>query len=74
MVEYMGPQPPTGKHRYVFVLYKQKGPLVKPKPLPPSYARGNFNTRHFVAHNDLLQPAAALYFQAQKEANVAYDI
>ncbi|KAL2932185.1 Protein MOTHER of FT and TFL1, partial [Bienertia sinuspersici] len=64
--EYMGPKPPTGIHRYVLVLFRQKGPPTKPWQLPP--ARNNFSTRSFAAQNGLGLPVAAVYFNSQKEA------
>jgi len=70
----MGPTPPKGKHRYVFIAYKQLGPLVKPRPVPPPDARAEFNSRRFAEHNNLGSPVAALFFYSQKEGNIAYVV
>ncbi|KAK2977096.1 hypothetical protein RJ640_017620, partial [Escallonia rubra] len=63
---YMGPQPPTGIHRYVFALFKQRGVMGVANQAPES--RSNFNTRQFAADNGLGLPVAAVYFNSQKEA------
>ncbi|XP_078432002.1 PEBP (phosphatidylethanolamine-binding protein) family protein isoform X2 [Wolffia australiana] len=64
LLEYMGPKPPVGIHRYVFALFRQKGPFP---PVPPPVPRSNFCTRDFAAHFDLGLPVATVYFNAQKE-------
>lgn len=64
IIPYMGPRPPIGIHRYIFLLYKQpSGPLL----VSPPAVRNNFNTRNFAAEYGLGLPVAATYFNAQKE-------
>ncbi|GLT45948.1 hypothetical protein SLA2020_197420 [Shorea laevis] len=65
LVEYMGPQPHAGIHRYVLALFKQEGAVMGQTRLPDG--RGNFSTRQFAAQNGLGLPVAALYFNSQKE-------
>ncbi|XWS48259.1 hypothetical protein CRYUN_Cryun13aG0059300 [Craigia yunnanensis] len=61
---YMGPSPPVGIHRYILVLFQQKGPLG---PVQQPTSRANFNTRLFADHLNLGLPVATVYFNAQKE-------
>ncbi|EOY28447.1 PEBP (phosphatidylethanolamine-binding protein) family protein isoform 3, partial [Theobroma cacao] len=68
MVPYMGPQPPTGIHRYILVLFKQERATEGGCQLPD--ARANFSTRQFAAQNSLGLPVAAVYFNSQKEPAV----
>ncbi|KAJ9168945.1 hypothetical protein P3X46_020419 [Hevea brasiliensis] len=68
LVPYMGPQPPTGIHRYVFALFKQKAALMG-RSRPPG-GRGNFSTRQFAAQHGFGLPVAAVYFNSQKEPAV----
>ncbi|MCL7039709.1 hypothetical protein MKW94_005953 [Papaver nudicaule] len=65
VVGYMGPKPPVGMHRYVMVVYKQKGELKK--VVEPPASRAHFNTRNFAEQFDLGLPVAAFYFNSQKE-------
>ncbi|KAI3910439.1 hypothetical protein MKX01_034833 [Papaver californicum] len=66
VVGYMGPKPPVGMHRYVMVVFKQKGELKMVVEEPSS--RAHFNTRNFAKQFDLGIPVAAFYFNSQKEA------
>ncbi|XP_044465857.1 protein MOTHER of FT and TFL1 [Mangifera indica] len=64
ILPYVGPRPPVGIHRFIMVLFQQKGPLgVVEKPA----SRANFNTRLFARHLDLGLPVATIYFNSQKE-------
>lgn len=64
ILAYTGPKPPVGIHRYIFVLFEQKGPMG---PVEQPESRGNFNTRNFAKDLDLGLPVATTYFNAQKE-------
>uniref|UniRef100_A0A2N9GYU7 Uncharacterized protein n=1 Tax=Fagus sylvatica TaxID=28930 RepID=A0A2N9GYU7_FAGSY len=64
ILPYVGPRPPIGIHRYILVLFRQKGPLgLVDQPA----SRANFNTRLFAAQLDLGLPVATVYFNSQKE-------
>ncbi|OMO94933.1 Phosphatidylethanolamine-binding protein PEBP [Corchorus olitorius] len=65
ILPYMGPRPPVGIHRYIFVLFQQNGPMGT--AVQPPASRANFNTRLFADHLNLGLPVATVYFNAQKE-------
>jgi hypothetical protein len=50
-------------HRYVFLLFKQRGRQT----VRPPVSRDYFNTRRFAEENGLDLPVAAVYFNAQRE-------
>lgn len=61
---YAGPTPPRGNHRYVFLVYEQKGPVQAAAP----EARGRFQPAAWAAENlGARAPAAAAYFLASPE-------
>ncbi|CAG8441071.1 7679_t:CDS:2 [Ambispora gerdemannii] len=62
LTTYNGPTPPpgTGKHRYVFVLFKQPQCDIKYDPLPES--REKFNTREFAKKYGLEIVTANFFF------------
>ncbi|KAL8042489.1 hypothetical protein ABFX02_09G054500 [Erythranthe guttata] len=64
VLEYVGPRPPVGIHRYIIVLFRQKRGLDGVEA-PPS--RSHFNTRAFAQDLDLGIPVATVYFNAHKE-------
>ena len=55
--------PPKGKHRYVFLLFKQSGRVDAHAP----HARQSFTVRDFARMHGLGEPAAAVYFWAEPE-------
>ncbi|KAK1258248.1 Protein TERMINAL FLOWER 1 [Acorus gramineus] len=64
-VPYEAPNPTDGgTHRFVFVLFSQKGQMVQ----EASYtSRDGFSTRRFAAANELGDPVAAVYFICEEE-------
>ncbi|XP_044468702.1 CEN-like protein 1 [Mangifera indica] len=63
VVSYEIPKPVVGIHRYVFILFKQRGRQTVKTPTSRDY----FNTRRFAQDNGLGLPVAAVYFNAQRE-------
>ncbi|BBN02086.1 protein MpMFT [Marchantia polymorpha subsp. ruderalis] len=63
ILPYEEPKPPIGIHRYVFAVFKQQQPL----PLIAPSTRKKFNTKGFAQQFGLGKPAAAVYFNSQKE-------
>ncbi|XP_028805332.1 protein MOTHER of FT and TFL1 homolog 2-like [Neltuma alba] len=67
VVSYMGPNPRTGIHRYVFVAFKQReGSLAGVEACLPE-ERANFNTRNFASKHALALPVAVVYFNSQRQ-------
>ncbi|GAB4826379.1 mRNA-capping enzyme subunit beta [Ancistrocladus abbreviatus] len=63
IVSYEVPRPVIGIHRFVFILFKQRGRQAVRAP----DSRDHFNTRRFAEENGLGLPVAAVYFNAQRE-------
>ncbi|KAE8700490.1 putative serine/threonine-protein kinase abkC-like [Hibiscus syriacus] len=68
LVAYVGPQPPTGIHRYILTLFKQEGAIEG--RIQVMDVRANFSTRRSAERNRLGLPVAAVYFNSQKEPAV----
>ncbi|GAU12829.1 hypothetical protein TSUD_73160 [Trifolium subterraneum] len=64
ILPYIGPKPPVGIHRYILVLFEQKGPIGM---VEQPTSRVSFNTRYFASQLDLGLPVATVYFNSQKE-------
>ncbi|VFQ71444.1 unnamed protein product [Cuscuta campestris] len=65
LLSYEAPKPTIGIHRYVFLLYEQKG--RETVNAPPSSSRDNFKARKFAEDNELGAPVAGVYFICQRE-------
>ncbi|KAH7852532.1 hypothetical protein Vadar_026027 [Vaccinium darrowii] len=64
ILPYMAPRPPIGIHRYIMLLFQQKGHIgLVEQPM----TRANFSTRAFAHQLDLGVPVSTVYFNAQKE-------
>lgn len=63
--EWRGPNPPSGTHRYVFLLYEQPTEELLQVPAPESIA--NFSARDFSAEYELGEPIAVTYFTSAKQ-------
>ncbi|KAJ9558962.1 hypothetical protein OSB04_013576 [Centaurea solstitialis] len=63
VVSYEMPRPVIGIHRYVLLLFKQKGRQTVRYPS----SRDRFNTRSFAHENELDLPVAATFFNCQRE-------
>ncbi|CAM0913989.1 unnamed protein product [Alopecurus aequalis] len=63
VVAYKSPSPTAGIHRFVFTVFRQKAQQTIHAP----GRRANFNTRDLAACYTLGTPAAAAYFNCQRE-------
>ncbi|XP_011000909.1 PREDICTED: CEN-like protein 2 [Populus euphratica] len=63
VVSYEMPRPNIGIHRFVYILFRQKGRQTVSTPS----SRDKFNTRKFAEENELDLPVAAVFFNAQRE-------
>ncbi|KAJ6897275.1 CEN-like protein 2 [Populus alba x Populus x berolinensis] len=63
VVSYEMPRPNIGIHRFVYLLFRQKGRQTVSAPS----SRDKFNTRKFAEENELDLPVAAVFFNAQRE-------
>eukprot|EP00897_Mesotaenium_endlicherianum_P007303 jgi/Mesen1/6600/ME000338S05782 len=62
VLDYKGPAPREGRHRYVFVLYKQEVEKIE---------RIGFKARQFAKEKNLGEPVAATFFFAEKDEGPA---
>lgn len=66
VVDYLGPTPPpaTGFHRYVFLVYEQRG-RITPGLMIPLVSRIRFSLSNFFEKTSLIGPVAANFFITQ---------
>lgn len=57
-MEYRGPTPPVGNHRYIFTLFEQPAEV---SVAPPS-SRASFTTKEFAESNAFVGPVAGVFF------------
>uniref|UniRef100_A0AC35TVD0 COesterase domain-containing protein n=1 Tax=Rhabditophanes sp. KR3021 TaxID=114890 RepID=A0AC35TVD0_9BILA len=64
-----GPPPGTGLHRYVYLVYKQQGPISDPEhghlTNRSGDNRGGFRTEDFAKKHNLQSPIAGNFYQAE---------
>ncbi|GAB4820451.1 hypothetical protein N2152v2_007497 [Parachlorella kessleri] len=66
LASYMGPAPPIGTHRYVFMLFKQPNQEPIQAEEPTGGKRAHFNTREFAKKYNLGDPVSVVYFNSHK--------
>jgi phosphatidylethanolamine-binding protein (PEBP) family uncharacterized protein len=69
ITSYMGPAPPIGTHRYVFMMFEQPNQeslQISDPSAAHKNGRKNFNTRHFATKFELGDPVACCYFLSHK--------
>lgn len=64
IVEYSGPTPPQGRHRYVLLVYRQPDGGMQEEPWPPGASRASFRVEQWAAKKGLEGPVAVTYFYA----------
>uniref|UniRef100_A0A3B4BE53 Large ribosomal subunit protein mL38 n=1 Tax=Periophthalmus magnuspinnatus TaxID=409849 RepID=A0A3B4BE53_9GOBI len=78
LCHYLPPFPPrgTGFHRYIFVLFKQNGPIDfrdNARPSPHSLEERTFKTvEWYKKHQEHMTPAGLAFFQSQWDASVTH--
>ena len=69
LIEYIGSGPPlgTGLHRYVYLLYEQKAKVTSNLKISDKMLNGRpgFSAKKFAKDNNLGEPIAANFYQAQ---------
>ncbi|AES99250.2 phosphatidylethanolamine-binding protein [Medicago truncatula] len=64
IIPYIEPKPPVGIHRYILVLFEQKGPIGM---VEQPTSRVSFKTPYFSNQLNLSLHMATIYFNSQKE-------
>ncbi|XP_033840565.1 39S ribosomal protein L38, mitochondrial [Periophthalmus magnuspinnatus] len=79
LCHYLPPFPPrgTGFHRYIFVLFKQNGPIdfrdnARPSPCHSLEERTFKTVEWYKKHQEHMTPAGLAFFQSQWDASVTH--